>query len=76
MNRFIATAAATTMVAIGLLTATGGSASAASPVADSGSASGSATMADLAIKLLLCGLKGGTMTSSAAETAPPSHCTV
>ncbi|MFE2961807.1 hypothetical protein ACFYUD_31925 [Nocardia tengchongensis] len=70
MNRFIAAASTATLLTLGPLAAT------ASAAPDSGSASGSATIADLGLKTLLCQLKGGTMTSSAAETAPPSHCTV
>ncbi|MFE4457809.1 hypothetical protein ACFROC_10680 [Nocardia tengchongensis] len=72
MNRFIAAACTATLLTLGPLAAT----ASAAPTTDSGSASGSATIADLGLKTLLCQLKGGTMTSSAAETAPPSHCTV
>lgn len=72
MHRFIAAASTTALLTLGPLVATAAPATATA----SGSASGSATMADLGLKTLLCQLKGGTMTSSAAETAPPSHCTV
>ncbi|MFE3023867.1 hypothetical protein [Nocardia tengchongensis] len=75
MHRFIAAASTTALLTLGPLAATA-AATPPAPVADSGSASGSASMADLGLKTLLCQLKGGTMTSSAAETAPPSHCTV
>ncbi|MGW2665008.1 hypothetical protein ACWCW7_28985 [Nocardia tengchongensis] len=76
MNRFIAAATTATLLTLGPLAATASATPAATPVADSGSASGSATLTNLGLKTLLCLLQGGTMTSSAAETAPPSHCTV
>ncbi|MEU1205431.1 hypothetical protein [Nocardia sp. NPDC005825] len=78
MNRFIAAASTSALLALGPLAATAAAATepSATPVADSGSASGSATVADLGLKMLLCQLKGGTMTSSAVETGPPPHCTV
>ncbi|MEU1427285.1 hypothetical protein ABZ412_09430 [Nocardia sp. NPDC005746] len=78
MNRFIAAASTSALLALGPLAATASAVPepAATPVADSGSASGSGTLAGLGLQMLLCRLEGGTMTSSAAETAPPSHCTV
>ncbi|MFD7845220.1 hypothetical protein ACFV4K_20095 [Nocardia sp. NPDC059764] len=77
MNRFIAAASTSALLALGPLAATAAAApEPATPVADSGSASGSGTLVGLRLQTLLCQLKGGTMTSSAVETAPPSHCTV